>query len=324
VKQAIEAQLKRSKARSQALTILGELRKAYEGPDADAEKAEEKEGEAKPAGEEKKADAKPAESEKKVADKGKTLEELVKARTDGLVAYFRTQPLKEVELLDVPNVGIASVGGRGLGEFAFALDASKRELSPVMTSREGMFLVRPASPPKEGSTPKLEEVKDRVIADLRNEKGFEKATEAAEAFREAVDKAGADAFDKLVEEQKLKGERTPFFINNYYDANRPLFVDGTFAFALGEVYGPMGSPRDGVSAVVKVVEEREADRAAFEVERDRHRASVLRVKLMEFNMTVFPKTVLEFAKVENRELESDASEPEAPEPAAPTPATDNE
>ena len=289
VKPQIERALKRAKARAQALEILTGIRKAYEGPKETETPKEEKPETDTP---------KPTETP---ATPTRSLEELVKLRKDRLVAYFNTPELKEVELLDVPDVGIARAGGQGIAQLAFDLKADNRELSPVMSSNEGMFVMRPMAPAAPGKVPPLAEVKDRVKTDFRKDKAFDKALDAAGEFAKAVDEAGAEDFEKVAAEKKVvKGKlpETPLFVNNTFDANRPTFADRDLPFELDEVYGPMLDTDEGVVAVVKVIEERPADRSAFQAERARGRATILGAKLDLFSRTGFPRNVLAFAEFE--------------------------
>jgi len=324
VKPSIEAQLRRSKARTRALEVLNELKKTYEATPAKAEEPT--------------ADAEKPDATKKTAEP-KSLEALVKARTDGVVVYHKTPPLKETALLDVPGLGPAGASSGGVVQMAFNLDATQRRLSPVMTTPEGMFLMRPASPPTPESIPELDKVREQVIVEVKKQKAFEKTLEAAQAFYDEVEKAGADAFDKLVGDKKLETEDTPFFINNFYDAGRPLVIDRFCPLELGEVYGPMGSAEEGKAVVVKVVEEREADRATYLAEREEQRFSALQTKVMNFRRTFFPKAILAFVDFEDVSMEAEraaeatsqtptrattAAPAPAPAPAPATTAADNE
>ncbi|HUU43523.1 MAG TPA: hypothetical protein VMX57_07070, partial [Planctomycetota bacterium] len=308
VKPQIEATLKRAKAREKALKMLTTVREACEGPKAEtpAEEKPDAETPEKPAG----TPEKPAETPPAT----KTLEEAVKALKDPAVSYFTTPELTEPELLDVPNIGIASVAGKGLAQLAFELKADDKRLSPVMSSTEGMFVMRPAAAPVAGRSMPLAEVRPRVVDDWRNAQAFEKAMDAADAFYRVAATAGAGDFEKLALDKKLvdaKLPQTELFVNNYFDANRPAWAQRELPYDLGELYGPMPDAESGVVVVAKVTGEREADRSAFQADRARERATVLAAKIEVFAMTGFPRNVLKMVDFK-RIVHETPIPPEAP------------
>ena len=99
----------------------------------------------------------------------------------------------------------------------------------------------------------------------------------------------------VTQAEKLAVRETPFFVNKFYDVNRPDFIDRLSALDLNEVYGPMVSSSDAVAAVVKVVEERHADRAGFPAEEKIKRDDVLGVKVFELRRNLIPHAILKFA-----------------------------
>ena len=259
VKPQIEAVLTRRKVEEKAAQVLEDLRRAYRDT------------------------------------VGAQLEALVNERKNEGLKYFRTDPLRDVELLELPGVGIARADGKGLAQMAFELDPARQELSPVLSSAGARFVFRPLGAVREATVPELADVKTRVVADIRKEEAFIEAHRAAEAFREELEKAGgAGKFEDFAKTRGLVVKETPLFVNNVYDVGRPDFIDRMSTLELNEVEGPMSSERDGVSAVVKVVEEREADASGFPAERKLKRDYVLATKVTEFGRSVFPRTVLEF------------------------------
>ena len=288
VKPQIEAVLKRRRASEKAVQILESLRTAYKDT------------------------------------VGAQLEAMVKVRKDEEVEYSQTPFLTEVELLEVPGIGIARADGKGLAQLAMEADPKEKGLSPVMASSEGRFVFRVIGEPKEASVPELAEVKEQVISDIKKDEALGKAREAAQTFIDELNEAGgADKFEEFAKRRKLAVKETPMFVNNVYDTSRPDFIDRMSPLELGEVHGPMSSVRDGVSAVVKVVQEREAERAGFDGERKLKRDYVLAMKVTEFRRAVFPKTVLEFTGYEDLRPRRKPSE-EAEEGAEPSTDSDNE
>ena len=247
-----------------------------------------------------------------------SLEDVVKASKNPALEYFRSPFLGDVQLLDLPGIGVAHAGGSNLAQLAFdmAKDAKPRALSDVMSTAEGRWVFRPAAAGRPGTTPELADVKDRVIADLRRDAALKLAFEAAGAFDNAVVKAGPASFETLVAEKKITLKDSSFFRNNLFDAARPDYIDGATDLAVGKVYGPWVSQREYVAAVVQVIEDRPADRAGFtRDEESMDRGAVLETKRREVVRVFFPKRILDIAHFTDlvpREPKSGGGETEAP------------
>jgi hypothetical protein len=259
VKPEIEAALRSREARAKASRVLEEMAKAYR------------------------------------ETVGAQLEMLVKADKDGIVEHVRTPFLTEAELLELPGIGVARAAGKGIAELVSEFNMKTPELSPVMSSPDGWFIFRPVTAPREGHVPELSEVKPRVVLDVKKEEAFTLAEQAAKDFtREAEKSGGAARFEELAGSRKLPLKETVFFINSASDANRPAFIDRTCPLEAGKLYGPLVSARGDMAAVVRVIEERPADPAAFAGERKLKRDYALTAKLGEFRHVLFPRTVLKF------------------------------
>ncbi len=259
-----------------------------------------------------------------------TLEDVLKAKALPAVEYFRTPFLTEMQLIDLPGIGTAHAEGAGLVQLAFTADPLKRELSPVLGSTEGRWVFRLMAPPHEGSVPDLADIRARVVEDVRRHDALKLATDAAAAFDNVVSASGADRFDALAAQRGLSVVETPFFINNLFDANRPDYIDRESPLKVGVVYGPWVSGRDGVAAVVRVAEERLADRAGFAGEEKIKRAYVLASKTSNYPRFVMPRPLLQVLKFKHLQTAAPAADnavtppaDNATTPPAATPVPDN-
>ncbi len=249
-----------------------------------------------------------------------TLEAAVKAVKAKMpeVEYVCSPFLTDVQLVDLPGIGVAHADGRNLPELAFQSDAKRHELSPIMSSAEGRWIFRPAAPERPGVAPELAEVKPRVIADLRKLEALDLAEKAAGLFDNDVIKAGPDSFEKLAAGRKIKTVDSPFFRNNLYDAARPDYVQSSSDLAVGKVYDPWVSTREYVAAVVKVIEERPADRAGFTPEEvSRLTSGLVEYKRRVVQRMIIPKRILDivhYQDLRERETGADNSTTQTPTP----------
>lgn len=288
VKPEIEERLKRKAANERADKIFDDLRKAFE-----------------------------------LAPPELTLTDVVKSMKEPALECLRSPFLTDVQLLDLPGIGSAHAGPNGLARLAFERGITPRRLSPELTSPEGRWVFRLMVPPREGSVPALPDVRDRVVDDIRKSEALKLAFKAAGEFDNDVRKRGGPAaFEKLAEERKLPVVETPFFLNNLFDAARPEFIDRSSDLATGAVYGPWVSERDGVAAVVKVLEERPAERAGFEGEMATKRSYALAEKRAALLSQVFPRGVLKTAGFLDLRPKQEPAEETLPNPE--TPPVDNQ
>jgi hypothetical protein len=249
-----------------------------------------------------------------------TLTDVVKSMKEPALECLRSPFLTDVQLLDLPGIGVAHAGPNGLARLAFERGITPRLLSPELTSPEGRWVFRLMVLPREGSVPTLGEVRDRVVEDVRKSEALKLAVKAAGQFDNDVRSLGGPAcFESLARERGLAVVETPFFLNNLFDAARPDFIDRSSDLATGAIYGPWASERDGVAAVVKVLEERPAQRGGFEGEMAMKRSTALGEKRAALLSQVLPRGVLKIAGFVDLSRKEEPAEGTPPVPeGAPT------
>jgi hypothetical protein len=84
----------------------------------------------------------------------------------------------------------------------------------------------------------LEQIRDKVILDIKRMRAVEAARARARQFMEDMSKEGSD-FAKVAAAQKLEVSTTPFFRNSVIDPNRPDFTSDADLTGESKLVGPL-------------------------------------------------------------------------------------
>lgn len=273
LKPQIEESLRRQQTRQQAIKLMDELVKVY--------------------------------GDMKVP----SLEAAVRKVDNPAVIYERTGALTQRELLEVPGIGNATDRqGFYFHALVDAADKDEKKLSDVITAAgKGLYVFRMMKFVKGGLEP-LEQIRPKVILDIKRSRARQSAREHAEKLLEAMRKPGeAGGFDNVVASEKLKTSATEFFRNSAMDPNRPDFAIGVELSADSKLLELMRSEADRTWMLARVFDSRETSTDSFTDEMSVRLESVRSRKGAVMRRELFPEGLLVYVGFQKPEPETSES-----------------